>query len=140
MEQSREIQPAQWEGWECLEKNPCFGMQVQLWGSQSAGDIPGITLGWQHCSLGSSAPAFDPQIQGLQSFFPLLFQAFHFRGLISPNLLLDQPPKNIPKILMDIFGLESGGMAPTLSPPWDTRGAKFPGSGSAFPQAGHISL
>lgn len=50
---------------------------------------------------------------------------------------LDQPPKNIPKILMDIFGLESGGMAPTLSPPWDTRGAKFPGSGSAFPQAGH---
>lgn len=99
MEQSRETQPAQWEGWECLEKNPCFGMQVQLWGSQSAGDIPGITLGWQHRSLGSSAPVFDPQIQGLQSFFPLLFQAFHFRGLVSPKFPLDSsnPPGSTPQ-------------------------------------------
>lgn len=78
-----------------------------------------------------------PYFWGVSLFFSPRFCPFFFfqvSSLFSPTFFSkiftskasfpQNSPQNIPKLLKDTFGLESGGKSSTLSPSWDIRGAK----------------
>lgn len=122
------------------------GKKIHVLGCRSSFGAPRVwemSLESQHHSLGSSAPASDPHIQGLQSFFPLLFQAFHSQGLISPNFLLDSSdppgstPQKYPKSPNGHLWSREWWHGPNPQPTLGYKRSQIPGSGSAFPWAGH---
>lgn len=127
---------AQWEGWECLEKKSMFWDAGPALGLPECGRCP-----WNHSTIPWAAQPqlLTPISKGSRAFSHFSSKlstpkaSFPQISSLTAQTHLDQPPRNIPKVLMDIFGLESGGMAPTLSPPWDTRGAKSLDQAQHFP-------